>query len=95
MHYLAFFAYEPTEHLTFMDSILAFDFGALAMVIASPGGMGSYHALLGEALQILGIDSISAFSFAMITFFTINVFCNVGFGILGLILLPLLNKPKT
>lgn len=95
MHYLAFFAYEPTEHLTFMDSILAFDFGALGMVIPSPGGMGSYHALLGEALQILGIDSISAFSFAMITFFTINVFCNVGFGILGLILLPLLNKPKT
>jgi len=95
MHYLAFFAYEPTAHLTFLDSILAFDFGALGMVIPSPGGMGSYHALLGEALKILGVDSISAFSFAMITFFTINVFCNVLFGILGLILLPLLNSPKS
>lgn len=94
MHYVTFFSYQPTAHLSFTDSILAFDFGALGMVIPSPGGMGSYHALLGEALQILGIDSISAFSFAMIAFFTINVFCNIAFGILGLILLPLLNSPK-
>jgi uncharacterized protein (TIRG00374 family) len=94
MHYVTFFAYEPTAHLTFVQSILAFDFGALGMVIPSPGGMGSYHALLGEALKILGVDSISAFSFAMIAFFTINLFCNIAFGILGLILLPLLNSPK-
>lgn len=94
MHYVTFFAYEPTSHLTFVQSILAFDFGALGMVIPSPGGMGSYHALMAEALKILGIDSISAFSFAMIAFFTINVFCNIAFGILGLILLPLLNGPK-
>ena len=92
MHYFAFFAYEPTSHLTFVDSILVFDFGSLGIVFPSPGGMGSYHALIVEALKIVGVDSLSGFSFSMITFFTITIFCNVLFGLISLLLLPVTNK---
>jgi uncharacterized protein (TIRG00374 family) len=92
MHYFAFFAYEPTSHLTFIDSILVFDFGSLGIVFPSPGGMGSYHALIVESLKIVGVDSLSGFSFSMITFFTITIFCNVLFGLISLLMLPMTNK---
>ncbi len=92
MHYLAFFAYEPTSHLGPADGLLVFDFGALGVVFPSPGGMGSYHAMVVEALKILDVDALSGFSFAMITFFTLTIFCNVVFGLISLILLPVVNK---
>lgn len=95
MHWVTFWAYEPTAHLTLSNSVLAFDFGALGMVIPSAGGMGPYQALLSEALQILGIGAIDALSFSMIAFFTINIFCNVLFGLLGLIILPLTHQKRT
>ena len=94
MNYLMFFAFEPTAHLGPIEGLLVFDFGALGIVFPSPGGMGTYHAMIRESLFISGIDRIDGFSFAMILFFTINAFCNVFFGLLGLILLPILNAKK-
>lgn len=91
MHWIGFLSFEPTAHLSMTDSILAFDFAALGMVFPSPGGMGSYHAMLVEALQILHISPVEAFSIAMITYFTLNIFCNVIFGLISLILLPIIN----
>lgn len=93
MHYTCLLSFGPTSHLDFSDSILTFDFGALGMVFPSPGGMGTYHAMIVQALTILDINEFDSMSFAMIAFFTINILCNVAFGILGLILLPL-NKVK-
>lgn len=95
MHYLAFFAYEPTSHLNAVDGLLVFDFGSLGVVFPSPGGMGSYHAMIVEALKILSVDPVSGFSFAMITFFTLTIFCNIIFGISFLLLLPIINYRKT
>lgn len=94
MTYLAFFAYPPTAHLGLREGLLVFDFGTLGMVFPSPGGMGTYHAMIMEALSVLGVDKLSGFSFAMILFFTLNMFCNIVFGLLGLILLPILNGKK-
>ena len=91
MNYWMFFAFAPTQHLGPMDGLLVFDFGALGMVFPSPGGMGTYHAMIMESLSIVGVDKIDGFSFAMILFFSVNMLCNVGFGLMGLILLPLLN----
>ena len=94
MTYWMFFSFEPTAHLTAIDGLIAFDFGALGIVFPSPGGMGTYHAMVVESLKISGVGATEAFSFAMIIFFTINVFCNIFFGILGLVLLPILNNQK-
>ena len=91
MHFFAFFAYKPTSHLSMIDAILVFDFGSLGIVFPSPGGMGSYHFMIKEALQILGVNEVDGFSFAMITFFTLTIFCTIILGLISLILLPIVN----
>ena len=92
MHYWAFQAFDPTSHLSAIDTILVFDFGSLGIVLPSPGGMGTYHFLIVESLNILKVNPIAGFSFAMIIFFTINIGCNVIFGLISLIALPIVNK---
>lgn len=92
MTYFCFFAYEPTAHLPPVAGLIVFDLGAIGMVIPSPGGMGTYHYMLMQGLQIFGVDLISGFSFANILFFSIQIFCNIAFGLLALIVLPKLKK---
>ena len=94
MMYLCFFAYEPTSHLGPVAALVAFVFGSLGMVIPSPGGMGSYQYLVGGALEIYNISKIDAFSFANIIFFTIQIFCNIAFGIFFYLAIPFYNKKR-
>jgi len=96
MTYLCFFAFEPTATLTHATSLpviglAIFVFGSLGMVIPSPGGMGSYQFLVTEGLMIYGLANSDAFSFSLIIFVTITV-CNIIFGILAFIILPILNR---
>lgn len=92
MTYFCFFAFEPTSHLGPLAGLIVFVFGAFGIVIPSPGGMGTYHLLVIQALALYGIDQVDGFSFANICFFTIQLFCNISFGIAALVLLPMLNK---
>jgi uncharacterized protein (TIRG00374 family) len=92
MTYLCFFAFVPTAHLGMTAGLVVFVFGTLGMVIPTPGGMGSYHFLIGEGLKIYGVNDADGFSFANIIFFSIQIFCNIGFGLLALVLLPMINK---
>ncbi len=93
MTYVMFFALAPTSHLSATTGLVVFLFGSLGIVIPSPGGMGSYHFLVGQALSLYGISGTDAFSFANIAFFTIQA-GNIIFGGLALILLPFFNKRK-
>ncbi len=93
MTYLCFFAFEPTAKLSMLAGLTVFVFGGLGMVIPAPGGMGSYQYLVTQALVLYGIGGDDGFSFSMILFVTIS-FCNIFFGILAFILLPILNKEK-
>lgn len=92
MTYLCFFAFAPTAHLTASAGLLVFIFGAFGIIIPSPGGMGTYHFLVMEALAIYDISRIEAFSFANICFFSIQIFCNILLGLVALIALPQLNR---
>lgn len=92
MTYLCFFAYEPTASLSPVVGLMVFVFGAWGIVIPSPGGMGTYHFLTQTVLGFYGVKEVEAFSFANISFFTIQLFTNVIIGILSLILLPLINR---
>ena len=94
MTYLCFLAFAPTAHLGLVAGLTVFVFGSLGIVFPSPGGMGSYHYLVGEALGFYNISGADAFSFAMIVFISINLFCNIFFGLIFVILLPILNKEK-
>ncbi|MDX1667285.1 MAG: lysylphosphatidylglycerol synthase transmembrane domain-containing protein [Saprospiraceae bacterium] len=91
MTYLCFKAFPPTGHLGLQAGLVVFTLGSLGMVIPMPGGMGSYHYLVIKGLAFYQIAEVDGFSFAMIIFFTIQLFCNIAFGILALIMLPILN----
>ena len=98
MTYLCFFAFEPTAMLNHASSLpviglAIFVFGSLGMVIPSPGGMGSYQFLVTEGLMIYGLANSDAFSFSLIIFVTITV-CNIVFGALAFVVLPILNRGK-
>lgn len=92
MTYLCFFAFEPTAHLTAVAGLVVFVFGGWGIVIPSPGGMGTYHFLVGAALALYGIAGDDAFSFANIAFFSIQIGCNVIVGLASLLLLPVINR---
>lgn len=92
MMFLCFKAFGPTSHLGGMAGLMTFVFGGLGIVFPSPGGMGTFHAMVIAALAIYGIAGDDAFSFANIQFFSIQLLGTVLFGIIGLILLPLINK---
>ncbi len=92
MAYFCFFAFPPTAHLPIIVALMVFTFGSFGVLIPSPSGMGTYHALVIAALSIYGINGGDAFSFANIFFFSVNIFCCIVLGILALIILPIINK---
>lgn len=94
MTYVVFFAFEPTAHLGPVAGLVIFVFGTLGIVFPSPGGMGSYHYLVGEGLALYGIEQGDAFSFANIIFFSVQLFCNVLLGLIALVLLPIYNDSR-
>jgi hypothetical protein len=85
-------AFVPTEQLTMTAALMVFVFGTLGFVIPSPGGMGTYHALCIAGLGLYGVSGSDAFSYANISFFTIQIFYNIVGGALALVLLPVLNR---
>lgn len=92
MTYLCFFAFAPTAHLSPLAGLVVFVFGAWGIVIPSPGGMGTYHFLAQTALGIYGVSGDDGFSWANISFFSIQLGCNVLIGLLAIFLLPIINK---
>jgi uncharacterized protein (TIRG00374 family) len=92
MVYACFFAFAPTAHLTPLAALVVHVFGAWGVVVPSPGGMGTYHFLAQTALQMYGVGGDDAFSWANISFFTIQLGCNVILGVAALFLLPALNR---
>ena len=92
MTYFVILAFSPTSHLGPEASLVTFVAGGWGIVIPSPGGMGTFHFLSQEALYLYGIPRLDGFSWANISFFTINLGCNVAIGLIALLALPGLNK---
>lgn len=92
--FIVFKSYEPTAHLSPVVVLVVLLFGSLGMFLPSPGGMGSFQYLVAEALTIYGVSSVSAFTYANLQFFTVNIFGTVLFGALAYLILPLINVKK-
>jgi uncharacterized protein (TIRG00374 family) len=90
--YFSFLSFPPTSELPLTSALIVFVFGALGVLVPSPGGMGTFHFMVVLALVHFGIGKIDAFSFANINFFTNNIFSPVFYGIIALVLLPINNK---
>ena len=92
MTYLCFNAFEPTSHLGPQAGLLVFVFASLGMIVPSPGGMGTYHAMVVAGLSLYGINEGDSFSFANIIFFAIQIFGIAILGLLSWILMPIYNR---
>jgi hypothetical protein len=92
MTYACFKSFGPTANLGPQAGFITFVFGSLGMLVPLPGGMGSYHFCVMAALGLYGVNGADSFSFAMIIFFSIQIFCNVLLGLLSLVILPVYNK---
>lgn len=95
MAYIPFLSFPPTSHLGLDAGLMVFVFSAIGIVVPSPGGLGSYHLMVIQALELFGINGNDAFSYANILFFSVQIGANILFGILGLIVLPLINQGKS
>ncbi len=92
MSYLSFLAFGPTAHLSMTAALVVFTLGTWGMVVPSPGGMGTFHLMAQIGLTAYGLSGDNAFSWANISFFSVQLGCNIFIGLLALLLLPLINK---
>ena len=58
MTYICFFSMQETSHLTLADGLFVLVLGGIGMVIPTPGGVGSYHAIVMIGLSVLGVGTI-------------------------------------
>ncbi len=92
MTLFVFLAYGPTSKLGPVAALTTFVSGGWGIVIPSPGGMGSYHYLAQSALALYGVPGDDGFAWANISFFSINIGCNVLIGLVALLFLPRINR---
>lgn len=58
MTYICFFCMTETLHLTAGDGLFLLVLGGIGMVIPTPGGLGSYHAIVMIGLSVLGVGTV-------------------------------------
>ncbi|MBC8266942.1 MAG: flippase-like domain-containing protein [Flavobacteriales bacterium] len=58
MTYVCFFSMNETTHLRISDGLFLLVLGGIGMVIPTPGGIGSYHAIVMIGLAVLGVGFI-------------------------------------
>ena len=59
MTYICFFSMSETSNLTVGDGLFLLVLGGIGMVIPTPGGIGSYHAIVMIGLAVLGVGFIN------------------------------------
>jgi len=58
MTYICFFSMQETSHLSASDGLFLLVLGGIGMVIPTPGGVGSYHAIVMIGLSVLGVGTV-------------------------------------
>jgi len=58
MTYICFFSMAETSHLTASDGLFLLVLGGIGMVVPTPGGIGSYHAIVMIGLSVLGVGTV-------------------------------------
>ena len=72
--------------------MVVFLMGGLAMLAPVQGGIGPWHFMVYETLFIFGIDKAQGKIFALIAHTSTNIAYYLIFGMIALILLPILNN---
>lgn len=89
--YVGFFAFPQIDHLGIRGSLSVLTFGSLGMIVPTPGGVGSYQIIVGQALQLYGVSEVLAVAFGNVLWGAQTVIL-VFFGAISLVILPLINR---
>jgi len=91
MNYLCLYSFEPTANLSPTVGLMVFVFGTFGVMLPTPGGVGTYQAMVTNILHIYGIEGKSAFFLSNIIFISQTIF-NILVGALAFIIAPIFNN---
>ena len=80
----------PTANMGWLVGFTILSFGSISMII-TPGGLGSYPPIIAAILLLYGVSEPGGLAFGWVAW-SAQTAVIVLFGILSLILLPLLNR---
>jgi hypothetical protein len=91
MLYVIFFAYAPTNNISFAAAIFAYTIGTFAYLLPIQAGIGVWHFLIIQSLLLFGLEEEPGMMYALIAHTFTNVIYLV-FGSVGFVILPLINQ---
>ncbi|MEO6915835.1 MAG: lysylphosphatidylglycerol synthase transmembrane domain-containing protein [Chitinophagaceae bacterium] len=91
--WMGFFAMQNMSHYGIKPVLSSLTFGALGMIVPSPGGIGSYQYAVQQVLLLYGISPEKGLSLGMLLWFAQTGIVIVS-GTISFFLLPLFNKSK-
>lgn len=91
MLYVVFFAYAPTEKLSFRIAVFTYVMGSFAYLLPIQAGIGVWHLIVIQCLYLFGIDKESGMIFALVAHTFTNLIYLL-FGTVSIVLLPILNN---
>ena len=89
--YVVFFAYTPTYNMTLPAAIFTYTIGTLAFLLPIQAGIGVWHFLVMESLNLFGLDKDFGKMFALVAHTFTNLVYLI-FGTVGFIIIPLINN---
>ncbi|MBN8671712.1 MAG: flippase-like domain-containing protein [Chitinophagales bacterium] len=90
---LGFWSMPPTENLSLATALVVLIVGSVG-IIATPGGIGAYPALVASALSVYGVDAKThGQAFGWVSW-SVQMGIVVILGVLSIILLPIINNKQ-
>ena len=93
MSFLVFKSISQTKNLSVDAGLSVLTSGSLALVIPTPGGLGSYHQFVSKTLQLYGVSETTGISLSWLIWLT-NFIIILVFGLLSLLLINYINQKK-
>jgi uncharacterized protein (TIRG00374 family) len=93
MSYVCFYSFTATKDLGLIAGLAVMVFGGFGFAAPVQGGFGTYHAIVTQTLVLFGIANDDGLAFAILSHST-QVFGMLVFGLLSLLLLPVLNRKR-
>ena len=94
MTWVCFFCLDSTSHLDMKSGLFILVVGGLGMSAPVQGGIGAYHYIVSQGLQLFGISSTDGIAYATLVH-TTQTLLVVVLGIFALVMLFLLKNKKT
>jgi len=92
--YICFYAFAFTRDLGWNCGLIAFGMSSVAVAVPVQGSIGPWHAMVIAVLMGFGVTSIDAAAFAFCVHTIQQLIFTAGFGLLGVLALPIANKGK-